>query len=104
MTTIETTAHVGPDGVLRLEVPTGQANQDLQVVLEFHSRPAAAAPEAGESAPPDLDDPWRDLRKKLVGVKGITLPPPGRRVRKRPEPIRIDDGKSTSDMLVEDRR
>jgi hypothetical protein len=111
MTTIETTAHVGPDGVLRLEVPTGQTEQDVDVVLVFHSQlPAPTAEEpaepstAAEPLPPDPNDPWRDLRKKLAGVKGIRIPPPGSWNRDRPEPLFIDDGKSTSDMLVEDRR
>jgi hypothetical protein len=111
MTTIETTAHVGSDGVLRLEVPTGQADQDVDVVLVIHRQQPAPAveglPELGtavEPLPPDPNDPWRDLRKKLAGVKGITIPAPGSWNLDRPEPLFIDDGRSASDMLVEDRR
>ena len=36
MHTLETTARTGSDGVLRLEVPTGQPDQTMEVVVVAH--------------------------------------------------------------------
>ena len=33
MTTIQTTAHIGRDGVLRLELPTDEREQDVEVTV-----------------------------------------------------------------------
>lgn len=94
MTTIETTAHVGPDGVLRLEVPIGQAGQVVKIVLETLPQVPASTAE---------DDPWREYRAKAAGAEGITLPPPRRKTYRRVEPIDLP-GPSASEILIRDRR
>jgi hypothetical protein len=99
MTTIETTANVGSDGVLRLEVPIGQAGQALKIVLVITPQ----LPVPTQSALACEDDPWREYRAKLAGVEGITLPPPVRREYRRVEPIDLP-GPSASEILIRDRR
>jgi hypothetical protein len=43
MHSIKLNAHVGPDGTLRLDVPIGLANQDVEVVVVVQPRPSEAA-------------------------------------------------------------
>jgi len=55
MQTIETTAHVGSDGILRVEAPVAIKNQDVCVVLVIQrvsneARPGARKKRAAEAA------------------------------------------------------
>jgi hypothetical protein len=63
MIVIETTAHIGADGMLRLAVFVGLPEQDVHVVLVIHPQSSTSIPPAeGECRP----------------VKPIDLPgPPG---------------------------
>jgi len=47
MTTVKVTAHVGADGMLNLQIPTGITNADLEVIV-------VVAPAARAQAPEDL--------------------------------------------------
>lgn len=102
MATIETTANVGPDGVLRLEMPIGRAGQTVKVVLEVLPQLPAPIPPA-QLTPVAEDDPWRDYRATPVEAEGIALPPPGRRKYRPVVPVDLP-GPSASEILIRDRR
>jgi hypothetical protein len=96
MRVIETIARVGPDGMLRLELPVGQPNQDLQVALVVEPmQPRAPAAES-------LDDRWASVRGRLTAA-GFSVPPPGLNPGAPAEPLELP-GMSASEMLVRDRR
>ena len=94
MQVIETTAHVGPDGMLRLEVPTDQKNQDVQIALVV------------EPVRPQMEgstgDRWAPIRERLVAA-GLSVPPPGLQNAGRVEPVELQ-GPTASEILVGDRR
>lgn len=80
MRTIETTVHVGSDGVLRLDMPVGHLghrDQDLNVLLVIQPH----VPDAG----------------------AIVWPEPGSWNHALPDPIDVGDPPA-SQTLVEDRR
>ncbi|MDD4888995.1 MAG: hypothetical protein PHU85_03625 [Phycisphaerae bacterium] len=92
---IETTAHVGDDGILRLEIPVPERNQDVQVMVTI------------SSPGPQVEDDWAELREKIrknpeLG-KIFELPPPGRRKYVPFEPNEMP-GPSASEILIRDRR
>ena len=93
METIETTAHVGPDGVLRLEVPVTEKDRDVDVTLVVRPqdtssrRPAESAGSRGENG------------------ASIRLPSPGSWNQETVVPLDLGtSGLSASEMLVRDRR
>ena len=43
MTTIQTTAHIGQDGVLRLELPTAERETDVEVTVLLQERGTSAS-------------------------------------------------------------
>jgi hypothetical protein len=43
MHSIKLDAHVGPDGTLRLDIPVGLANQDVEVIVVIQPRRPAMA-------------------------------------------------------------
>ena len=96
MRVIETTAHVGNDGLLRLEVPLDERNQDVRVTVVVES-PLPSAKEADSIA-----DPWAPYRAKLE-ASGVQVPPPGAWHPRHGDPLRFD-GPSVSETLVKDRR
>ena len=51
MRVIETTAYVGNDGMLRLEVPLDQRNQDVRIALVVESEPTPAISEPEPTMP-----------------------------------------------------
>ena len=93
MQIIEATAHVGGDGILRLEVPVAQRDRDVQVALVVESPPAPAAPGV---------DKWAAVRARLE-AGGIHVPPPG---SGRLEPFELIalPGPTASEILIRDRR
>lgn len=51
MRVIETTAHIGDDGMLRLEIPTEQRNRDVQIALVVESAEPSVPALSEESKP-----------------------------------------------------
>ena len=73
MQVIETTAHVGSDGMLRIEVAMNERrDQDVRVAVVIDSSPRqpVALPQTGSS----LADPWLAYRAKLESA-GVAVPP-----------------------------
>lgn len=103
--TIETTAHVGPDGILKLEVPVTQRDQNVNVTLVVQPE----VPPGGSAAlRPTLEHLRRhgELRAKLraIGAEDkIRLAPPGPRHDLALEPVELS-GPAASQLLIEDRR
>ena len=96
MRVIETTAHVGPDGMLRLEVPLDERNQDVRVAVVVESAPTRS------SQPERSDDKWAAVRSQLEAA-GFRVPPPGCTNSGPVNPIDLP-GPSASEMLISDRR
>ena len=96
MQVIETTAHVGEDGMLRLEMPLEQHNQDVRVAVVVESTPPRLP------ASVSTEDKWSAVRGKL-GATGLRVPPPGVDNPGPVEPITLP-GPSASQMLINDRR
>jgi hypothetical protein len=94
MRIIETTAHVGPDGMLRLQVPVEQPNRDVQVALVIESPPTPT--------PTPVADRWAAVRARLE-AGGIHVPPPGLDNPGSVEPESLP-GPSASEILIRDRR
>lgn len=63
MRVFETTAHIGDDGMLRLEVPLEQRNQDVRVAVVVESAQPAAAGGATAAVPI-----WEQFQAILEGV------------------------------------
>ncbi len=93
MDAIEITAHIGPDGVLRLELPVSEKDRDVDVTVVV--RPQDASPRRsaesvcsrGESGP------------------SILLPSPGSWNQETVVPLDLGTSElSASEMLVRDRR
>ena len=82
MHTLETTAQTGPDGVLRLEVPTGQPGQTMEVVVVAYA--------VGEKD--------REARLLKAGIR-----PPLRWNDREVKPLHLGDP-PVAQTLVEDRR
>lgn len=99
MRVIETTAYVGADGMLRLEVPLEQRDQDVRVALMVESQPPKVDAEPHSSS---AHDPWASYREKLKG-SGIQFPAPGSWTPRGSAPLRFE-GRSASETLVGDRR
>ena len=60
MISVETTAHIGSDGMLKVEVPTPLSDTDVEVLLVIEPMPARAlsasdAPASEESGRPQDD-------------------------------------------------
>ncbi len=96
MQVIETTAHVSPDGMLRLELQAGQPNQEVQVAVVVEPIP----PQAPNS--PQPDDRWASVREKFVAA-GFRVPAPGLNNIAPIRPIELP-GISASELLIGDRR
>ncbi|MFB3891070.1 MAG: hypothetical protein ACE15C_03495 [Phycisphaerae bacterium] len=100
MVTIEKTAHVSSDGILRVEVPVPERDKDIRFVLVVDTQ--VAAPVATEA-----EDHWKELREKLArnpgAAVGITLPPPGPWRYEPFDPIDLP-GPTASEILIRDRR
>jgi hypothetical protein len=94
MRVIETTAHVGSDGVLRLAVPVAQRDRDVHVALVVDS--------AGPAASASPADTWASVRPALE-IAGIRVPPPGVDNPGAVKPLSLP-GPSASEMLIRDRR
>ena len=96
MRIIETTAHVGADGMLRLEVPLEQRNQNVRVAVVVESTPEQ------KPKPDQINDRWASLRGQLEGT-GIRIPLPG---IDNPGPVEavVLPGASASEMLINCRR
>ncbi len=94
MKVIETTAHVGSDGMLRLEVPLQRRDQDVHVAVVVES-PATPPPASAA-------DRWAPLRTSLEAA-GIRVPAPGVDNAGPVEPVSLP-GPSASEMLIRDRR
>ena len=82
MRTVETTAKTGPDGVLRLELPTGQPDQTMHIVVTPQSIPET------------------DQQSRLLNA-GIR--PPLRWNEEQIRPLNLGDP-PVSQTLIEDRR
>ncbi|HET6250291.1 MAG TPA: hypothetical protein VFE47_21555 [Tepidisphaeraceae bacterium] len=95
MRIIETTAHIGSDGMLRLEVPLEQRNRDVRVAVVVES---AIAQQRSEP----VDDQWAGVREKAKSA-GIHTPPAGVVNCGPVEPI-VLPGRSASEILISDRR
>ncbi len=102
MSTIQLSAHVGSDGVLRLEVPVTERDRDVDVILVVRAQdepPQREGAVPGQSGMADV--------ASLVGENGVSIrfPPPG---GWSGEPVAALDGGaselSASDLLVRDRR
>lgn len=97
MTAIQTTVHVGPDGMLRLEVPVEQRNRDVAVTVLVDEAMAGqgAAAQRGH-------DSWSSSRQQLEAA-GVRVPAPG---VSNPGPVTPIDlpGPSASEILIRDRR
>ena len=96
MQVIETTAHVGEDGMLRLEMPLEQRNQDVRVAVVVESTPPRLSASAATS------DKWSSVRGQ-PGAAGLRVPPPGVDNPGPVEPVALP-GPAASQMLVNDRR
>jgi hypothetical protein len=97
MQTIETTAHVGPDGILRVEAPVAVKDKDVSVVITLRLAKRTTG---------------RNERKKEASVKrkNAKREPALGDLRSWPRwkpspyvPLALP-GPSASDMLVSDRR
>jgi hypothetical protein len=95
MVTVETSAHVGPDGILRVETPVGLRDQDVRVVLVVQEEPSGTSAGARPAAGNSLEE-----RLKAAGLysgpKGPWNPVPY-------EPPELP-GPPISETLVNDRR
>lgn len=100
MVTLKATAHVGPDGLLRLELPFPQTDLDVKVTLMVEEQAA--------SMPPETKDRWKKHRDAAARDPerwaGIRIPAPGSWNREQPEPILIEGDVSVSEQLIRDRR
>jgi hypothetical protein len=94
MRVIETTAHVGSDGMLRLEVPLEQRDGDVQVAVVVESSPALP--------PTSAADKWAPIRSHLEAA-GMRVPPPGLGNAGPIEPVSLP-GPPASELLIRDRR
>ena len=96
MVTVETTTHIGSDGILRLETPVAMRDQDVRVVLVVQEEPPGKA--TGGKA--DAGDKSVEERLKAAG---ITSPPKGAWHAVPYEPLELP-GPPISETLVNDRR
>ncbi|MDM8005652.1 MAG: hypothetical protein QUV05_05815 [Phycisphaerae bacterium] len=82
MRTVETTAKTGPDGVLRLELPTGQPDQTVHVVVTLQP----------------ISETDQQARLLKAGIR-----PPVRWNEEQIRPLNLGDP-PVSQTLIEDRR
>lgn len=92
MTTIQTHAYVGADGVLSLRLPIAQHDQKVQVVV-------VVQPDAAESSVPSG---WASEIVDRLSAAGARLP--GNVDWSRSVPAVCTQGLPASQSLVEDRR
>ena len=95
MLTVETSAHVGPDGMLRVETLVGIRDQDVRVVLVVQEEPPEKA--GGSKA-----DAGKSVTERLKAA-GIVSPSAGAWNPVPYEPLEIP-GPPLSETLVQDRR
>ena len=62
MQTFKVTAHIGHDGLLRLEVPVDLVDQDVEVIV--NKTIAAPVPDVHEPINPATMEEWLDLAAK----------------------------------------
>jgi hypothetical protein len=100
MRALETSAHVGSDGILKLELPVGEADRDVQVVVVIEAqRGTETNPASQERA---SSNRAASVRKEVPGVR---FPDAGSWNLCPVEPLRLQKpGPSASEMLVNDRR
>ena len=96
MRVIETTAHVGSDGMLRLEVPVEERERDVRVTVVMES------PQPGLPNQASPVDRWASCRTKLESA-GIRVPPPGVD-NSGPVKAVVLPAPSASQVLISDRR
>jgi hypothetical protein len=101
MRVIETTARVGPDGILRLQVPIEQRDADVRVAAVVESappRPAMPLTDVKSAS----NDPRARYRGQLRSA-GVDVPKADSWSTRQAEPLRFE-GPPASQTLVEDRR
>jgi hypothetical protein len=96
MRVIETTAHVGSDGLLRLEVAIEQRNQNVRVAVVVESSSAQLPPPNG------LEDAWAAVHARLE-AGGVRVPSPGTDNAGPVKPVELP-GTPASQLLIGDRR
>ncbi len=101
MRVIETTAHIGEDGMLRLEVPFSQRNFDVRVAVVVES-PKLSAESVSIDSRSSANDPWGPFRDQFKAA-GLSAPAPDSWTGRGVAPLQFD-GSSVAETLVEDRR
>jgi hypothetical protein len=96
MLTVETTTHIGSDGILRLETPVAIKDHDVRVVLVVQEEPPATS---AEKKPGEV----RTSVAERLKAAGIISPPKGAWNAVPYEPPDIP-GPPISETLVNDRR
>ena len=102
MRAVEATAHVGADGMLRIEVAVNERrDQEVRVAVVIESPPQQfASPSEARSL--SASDPWARYRTKLEAAGG-RVPQPESWSARKSELLRFE-GSPISQSLVEDRR
>jgi len=96
MRIIETTAHIGPDGMLRVEVPVDDRDKDVRVAVVVESMAGQFPARQGNL------DKWAEFRARLE-AHGLRVPPPWIDNPGEISPIALP-GPSASEALISDRR
>jgi hypothetical protein len=103
MRVIETTVHIGSDGMLRLEVPVDARDQDVHVaVVVGPASPTASittakTPSMSNAAP--SKDSWAPLRSRLAGT-GLHVPAPGSWTHRQTAPMQFDSPPVAQTLVV----
>lgn len=87
MESIKVRQHIGPDGVLHLDIPVGITGQDIDVVVIYQPVPSETEASTVNSSP----NASTEMLKKLEKVQAM--------VRKF-----VPEGQSLVDELIADRR
>jgi len=102
MQVIETTAHVGSDGMLRIAVAMNERrDQDVRVAVVVDSSPRQSDFVPDDKSSP-VADPWAAYSAKLEAA-GVAVPPVDSWSTRTTEVLRFD-GIPVAQSLVEDRR
>jgi hypothetical protein len=96
MTAIQTTVHVGSDGMLRLAVPIQERDRDLTVTVTFDPTNRVSVPAANGGS--DLTAE----RQRLVAA-GIRVPTSRASTVRMMPPLDLA-GRPVAETLIEDRR
>ena len=99
MTTIQTQTYVGPDGVLKLELPVEERDRQVQVVVVVQAK-ETSMDQAHRSGTPAAGSSDQMARLAAAGM-GV---PERREWLPRSVPPLPTQGKLASESLVEDRR